>query len=999
MTPLEFLAEVLPPPGNGYYCVAELSNKKEHVYKERIEDLQPYADAWCAKGYNVFYALATFKEVGKRTAQNARFLKALFIDMDGYETKKAAGESLNTFIEKTGLAALGRPWIVASGGGIHCYWPLNEKVEVNVWKPVASKLKRLCAQEGMRIDMGVTADAARVLRYPDTKNFKKKYDSARLVKILVEGDHFEFDDIAKLIDSQLRQEFQPLAPTSLPGVRPKGAKGAGQVKLYENTTTSFELLMEKTDNGEGCAQIKNYVDNATEDGMEPLWRGLLSWTKCCEDGPAFAEWLSDLHPYDRERMQKKVAEIKGPYPCAKMDDENPGLCQTCPHWGKITNPLVLGRKLVTDNTEKTIVLGPKMEEALQKKAKSEAMFADIDEAVATDEELKFDSEADFTPVQEEEVITQQTVVRPKPPRGFSYGKTGGVYVEKVTEAADGTEKRKEIQLLPYDLFVVDILKQEGEHIVHMAANRPDGAVTITLPQKAVVSKDETVKNLAAQNVIASYGKKNDDNLFNYVRAAVEEASLTKRAIEVPKQCGWQADGSFVYNYRIFKPDGREITIPMPGLENINRATNSAGTFENWKKFWDLMVVKNMDTMLAFCLDSFGAPLMSFTEYEGFVWHMGSTESGTGKSLTLSAKAGVWGHPVRFRTSKGTSPVAMQNRAGLLNSMPLLVDEITAKQRNDMEWAPAFIFDISEGQGKDRMNSGSNSERINDTTWATTCSLTSNVHLIDYMSGARAHSSNGELLRMLEWTPTVPLVWTEEDREALRLIKSNYGVAAPVWIRWLVNNRDTASRVLRSVTERLKVVMNFSDDERYWHTGCATTVAAGILLGPKYANIMTVPVQRVVEALKKIVEANRGNLRKNVRSAEDVLNAYTREFYGNFIILRKSEGGLLSHWGTGELVDKSTTRSRVLGRVEHGVNAAGYVDYFIEEQMLKLHCVSMSFGYSDFKKQLADKYEVHYTKKDMLARTNGPAMRVNVMHIIRKAEDVEDPQVDGALAEG
>ena len=40
MTPLEFLAVVLPSPGSGYYCAAELSTrKKEHVYVQTIEEL------------------------------------------------------------------------------------------------------------------------------------------------------------------------------------------------------------------------------------------------------------------------------------------------------------------------------------------------------------------------------------------------------------------------------------------------------------------------------------------------------------------------------------------------------------------------------------------------------------------------------------------------------------------------------------------------------------------------------------------------------------------------------------------------------------------------------------------------------------------------------------------------------------------------------------------------------------------------------------------------
>jgi len=154
--------------------------------------------------------------------------------------------------------------------------------------------------------------------------------------------------------------------------------------------------------------------------------------------------------------------------------------------------------------------------------------------------------------------------------------------------------------------------------------------------------------------------------------------MEKKAIVVPFQCGWQEDMSFVYNNRVFTKDGRETRVPMPGLENINRNTNTKGDLDVWRKLWSTIFVEKpgMETALALVLESFGSPLMAFTEYEGFVWHIGSQWSGTGKSLVLSAKAGVWGHPLRYRTGKSTSPVAMQQRAGLLNSLPLLIDEIT-----------------------------------------------------------------------------------------------------------------------------------------------------------------------------------------------------------------------------------------------------------------------------------------------------------------------------------
>jgi Domain of unknown function (DUF927) len=960
MTPAEFLAVVLPSSGLGQYCAVELTKRKEHFYAENIDDLIPKIDAWHAAKCDVFFALATFDT--KRGTDNAQYIRSFFIDMDGYASKKEAALALQDFLAATGLDKLGNPWVVDSGGGLHAYWPLRQEIPVAIWKPVAENLKRLCKQNNFNIDMTVTADTARILRVPGTTNYKKKYTTPRPVRIVQEGDLFDLDTFSTVIYEHVEEVFTPRpVAEKIEGTRPNRDPNAAQVKLMENSTTLFEKLRPH------CGQIAHYEANAQEDGQEPVWRGLLSWTKVCEDGDEWSAKLSEMHPYSPERMHQKLAEIKGPYPCTKMDSENPGVCAKCPHWGKVTNPLILGRQIQTDNTVKEIPL-----------------------TVKAIEDTDYDFDTEFNEDFEEEGAkdTAPTVTRPQPPRGYSYGKTGGIYKSLTVEDGDGKKTTKEVQILGYDLFVVDLLKQEADHLVHMAAVRPEGVITLNFPQRSIVSKDETLKWLASQNIVA--GGFHQKNLYEYVLACVEQASMERRAIVVPFQCGWQEDMSFVYNNRVFTKDGRETRIPMPGLENINRNTNSKGTLDGWRGVWEVFKAKQMHHTLAFCADSFGSSLMKFTEYEGFMWHIGSRQSGTGKSLTLSAKAGVWGHPVRYRTGKSTSPVAMMQRAGLLNSLPLLIDEITSRSRADMEWAPTFIFDYAEGLGKERMESGSNKERINHSTWAATGTMTSNVQLLDYMAGARTFSSNGELMRMLEWNPTIELKWTAEERSILKGLKQNYGVAGEAWVRWLTKHQDVAKAMLHKVEARLKEVMKFTDLERYWHAGCTTTVAAAILLGPKYANIIELPIEGIIAALKQVVDNARKKFTSNIRTAEDVLNSYTGNNYGGFIIIKANEEKrVLASWGNGETVDKSITRSKVLGRVEHGVLTPGYIDYFIEEQLLKQHCVAMSYGYDDFKEQIGQLFTVHYVKKDMLSRTNGPSMRVNVMHISCKEEVVDE----------
>ena len=710
--------------------------------------------------------------------------------------------------------------------------------------------------------------------------------------------------------------------------------------------TKFRTIVEKTKAGTGCGQLAYYLENAQEDGMEPLWRGMLSIAQKCEESEKAVIWLSQMHPYDEDRMHTKLREIKGPYPCVKFDSENPGICNNCQHWGKITNPLALGRQYAVETVEKEV-------------------------EVQIDKEVK-------------------KILRPEPPRGYAYGQNGGVFMERDDEDADGNKIKRQIMLLPYDLFPVDILNQNGEHTVHMLAVRKEGAQTITFPQKCAVSKEETLKHLATQNVIASFGSGNDKNLFDFIRACVEKLSMEKAPVKVPSSCGWQADDSFVFAGKIYFKGGN-VEVPMPGLENIVMHSQPKGSLDAWRQFFNMLMRKNMWDHVTVVMMSLASPLMRFTGFYGLTVHLGSTESGTGKTLALEAAASVWGHPVHYRTGKGTSPVAMQQRMGLLNSLPLITDEITAKNRKDFEWFPEFLLDNTEGRGKERMESGSNKERLNLSTWANMSLLSSNTHGVDYLTGGRKHSSEGELRRLLEFIMDQQLSWEPHEIEIIKSLANNYAVAGEAFVQFMVENIPLLSQMVPEVVAQMYKEFSATNDERFWMGGIGATIATCVLTSDKHAGIVNVPVAPIIKALKKVVVFMRSSIKAGSRSAEDVLNSFTREYYGNLIVVKYGAAeGVLAELGGGGAIDASTTRSHVMGRIEHGVTA-GCIDYFIEERLLKAFCSSMSFGYSDFKRQLEDLFVVsHMAKKDMMAKTKGPQMRVPVLKITRRIDE-DDPE--------
>ena len=940
VTPAAFVAAVLPPPGYGHYCVVELSTKKKtHAFVDTLDEVIARTDEFNAQHLNTYFALATYENTDSREAQNARWLKSFFVDIDCgeghvYASLDAGVSALASFIDTAGLGALPNPIINISGGGLHVYWPLTEPVAKPQWKPIAEHLKRLAKKYEFDIDHTVTADAARILRMPGTTNWKLP-DNPRRCLTRIDGDGpVTLHDFATAIGyNEPPPSSMPVAFV-IPGVKPKAADNAAGIKLLQNSAVYFEKLLAQIGAGGGCLQIKHYLEHASEEGLEPLWRAVLSIAKPCEDGLKAAQFISALHPYDEARMHQKLRDIKGPYPCTKFNTENPGVCEHCPSWGKVTNPLALSRETQVDAAPKIIELAP---------------AAPTHIAV--------------------------NVNRPPAPFGYHYGLNGGVYLEEKSKDVDGPPVMT--MVVPYDLFAINLMNRDSLHYVHLVAMRPGGAQNVTLPMRVTVTKDDLCKALAEQNIVAS--GRNDVRLSNYIRACITHASENQTPLNIPTQYGWQKDGSFVYDGKIMSP-GKETITPLPGLENIVRVTKPEGTIEGWLETVNLLIKYKMYDILAMMTVGFGAPLMRFTSFNGLTIHLGSSESGTGKSLSLAMAASVWGHPTHYMVGKDTSGVAMQQRLGLLNSLPLICDEITQKNRLNFEWFPGFVFDMTDGKGKERMDGNVNRERQNNTYWSSMALVSSNTHVMDYLS-SRKHSSQGEIMRLLELKMTTALNAPDDLTNAIKnILPHNYGVAGAMLSRWLVDHEATAREVVNRVEEDTKRKLQKSPEERFWIGGVACQLAGAVLMGREYANIVDLPMNGIFDVFAGMVDSARSVARASKRTAEDVLNDYTREFYGKFVIVTRKAEGIETTLGGDKEFEEQVLRTDVCGRVEHGFKP-GLAEFFIEEQLLKRFCASRSFGYTDFKVHMAAKFAAYPTKKNMLSGTRGPAMIVNALKIV------------------
>lgn len=957
----DFLSAVLPTQGK--YCTfIQRGSLRKNIFDADIDALYETNVKQSTAGLQTFYALSTFDDEGTRAAAHAQFIRALFIDMDcgvevktgepkAFPSKKAAVAALLKFLKDTGLDALGVPWLVDSGGGVHAYWPLDEDTEIAVWLPVARAFKIAAKKFEFPIDATVTSDAARVLRMPGTFNWK--YTPERPVLLKQRGGTFRLADIADALAPHVAAVPMKASgmALALPGTRPGASKLSPVAQaMAGNSVTKFRIIMAKTAAGNGCSQVLHYVNHAAEDGMEPLWRGMLSLTKACVDGDKAARLLSGMHPYDEDRMLMKLSEIKGPYMCATLDDVNPGVCGTCPNRLKVTTPLMLGRE-----TQTTV-------EPVQ--------YAIDDE---DDEEASV------------------TLDRPAPPWGFSYGAKGGLFYHKIGKATGkgAKEEDEDVMLLPYDFFMTDIYSDvQPKGVVKVAEFRAikNGKLhTFAIPLAEATNAPNCIKALAANSVVSTSAG-TEAFLANFVRQSVQGFSAVGKEVTIPPRFGWQDGGDFVVGDTVYSQHGPEHDYKFKSdrLHNVIEATRCSGTLEDWRKPFELLRSKGLYGHLAIAGLGFGSALMHFMPQgsRACTVHVCSPQSGQGKSFCLTLSNSIWGDPARYSVPPDTSGTTLLQRAGLLGSLPLCVDEITNKQREtQQEFIPKLIFSYAAGIHKLKGSHQGNAEIANDLFWEGFMTLSSNTPALEAMLGARTTSSEGEARRVLEWVipKSFKLRWDNDAERAIKdLVNSNYGVAGRMFAQYCVTHAEEVQQICDETLTMWRAHAGATDDERFWTGGVGASIA-GYLVAHR-AGIVSIPVGPLLDFwLNQVVTPARDVIGANQKDAMDVLNAYVRENNNNII---KVEGSVvMANLGKKFAVSQDSANRIVRGRIERNVSP-GFEDLFLEAQMLKRHCAECNYSFKDFTEELRAQGLLTEGRRNLTAGTNGPSMRVWCVRIRR-----------------
>jgi hypothetical protein len=966
MKTTEFLNAILSDEGQ--YCVvgikkSDTPDKKpviKHKFYQNIEAVSEAAENFDAEGYDAYYTPATFVEgTTNRVAKNVSQMKALFLDLDcgegkAYSTQADALKHLREFRKHFNLPQCTA--VVNSGRGLHVYWVLTRAYSREEWLPVAEKLKVACAEFGLDADSVVTADAARILRVPNTHNYKD--DPALNVQVVNKelAEHVELDKFAA-----------SLPDAAIPVITKKtfseqDREDIARAKGWDNYQSRFGKLLELSAQGKGCAQVNRAVMSPNELSYND-WIHILSVAgKCTVDGDKAIHLISQGYEgYDPQETEEKAASLLKPHYCATFEEDNPEGCKGCPHKGKIQSPMKLCMEMREAESDEVEVQVVEVKEVL-----AEGEGEDIDIPIPTESKTK--------------------VKIPDYPAPYKRAPDGAIFV--TVENKDGSITDEIIYKRP--LYITKRLRDPlaGPSFEFKHHTEREGIQTFNIPMTELTSKELFRKAMGMNDIFVL--SRHADLLMTYIGAWIHKLQGPdgQDMVDVRTQFGW-AD-----NRKVFVVGNREVTADEIRICPASQRTlqyipmfQKKGTLEGWKKvtsFYNRPDFEEHQMMFGL---SFGSPLMEFVpNISGAIYHLMSTESGYGKTTGMMAGASVWGnHKKLVLRGKDTGNSAW-NRGEIWKNLPLYIDEITNLEGKG---ASEFTYAVTDGEQRNRLsNSAQNEERYRGEDWAFICGTSGNTSLEEIVGKHRDHAK-GELGRMIEAMATKKFFSYEDTMLANTLnddLANNYGHAGEIYIQHVLQNMKSVEKLVLATRDKMIKKAELDSQHRFWVAEMSCTFA-GLLIA-KQIGLLEWDLEPLYKwMIQKLVIAKE-KMQAMVVDIHDLIAQFLNDNPRGILRVKSTSDARIHDPEMENIILPDASPSWTwVGRLEYDINRL-----YIVPNALKNWCVKRGHVYASVK-TLMEKFMGMQTTKMRLGK--GTKLKTPMQHLLVVSWDEDDNDtVDG-----
>jgi hypothetical protein len=767
---------------------------------DTVDEAQAVVEQLNTLKQDVYFGCSTYLTDSGRTQENVKEEKALWLDIDcgydkkknrwkEYQTKELGLVALQNFCDVTGMPA---PTIVDSGNGIHVYWVFTEPVDKAAWKPVAEGLKFLCVKHGFKTDPACTADTARILRVPGTFNYKDPQNPNE-VKVVQEAVAIDFNDLANLIPIHLVPEAK---------VRPRRPMDEATKAILGNQSAKFSKILDRCRKGEGCAQLIHVMTKQSEID-EPLWRSGLSIAAFCDDAEVAIHAISKHHPdYNYDATENKAQLIPGPHSCSQFESHRPGGCDKCPHKGKITTPIQLGRIVLRAQAVDNVI---------------EAQSNNLGERV--------------------------TFQIPDYPWPYFRGKNGGVYKALPDDEEEG------MKVYDYDLYVVERLIDPDPSIgecVWLKLHLPhDGVKEFIVPAAAISTRDKARDVLVSKGVLAS--GKELDGITQYIMDFAKYIQQSKQGEPVYRQFGWtESKNKILIGNREISAFGVKYVPVADQIKDLTNSLQKAGSFEEWKSAINVYGREGMELRAFGFFCGFGSLLMPFLDQASAVVNLFNPESGQGKTAILQAMTSIYGDPnidAKLILLRGDTMNSIINRMGYMGNLPQAIDEFTDPTVQEIHELLKFA---TTGRGKNRMVNGANGERQNVTVFDMITVLSSNTDFRTVIFNEKAVAS-GEIMRFIQLRIEQDTTLTKAEADVIfGKLLHNFGHAGEIYAQYLVQNVDAVLAKLKEMQLKIDKEMGLSGKERFFSATLAAVFTGAIIA--KQLGLHDIPIGPVYKAI-------------------------------------------------------------------------------------------------------------------------------------------------------
>lgn len=915
----------LVQPASGWFAVFGMRGQGD-VRQELVatrKEFDALVEQYASEGRNVFFGVAKYATGENRTKENVRALKAFWLDIDcgeakalvdpntgrpdGYLDQAAGLAALRDFCKVVGLP---KPTLVSSGGGIHAYWPLEEEITRAEWEVVAARLQEVCRTQNFYVDDKVF-EAARILRVPGTYNLKQ--ETPRPVEILAVGktttlEHFR--SVLGVKDTPKRSMFDE---NYTPSPR--------ELARMNGIGYNFRRIMARTANGDGCNQLLHaYKNRSTISYYE--WFYALSVAAMCEDADTAVHMMSKGYPeYDPDTVDKKVATIRKATSCAKFKSVNPELCDGCPHFGKIMGPKELGKVV--------------------KEAKDDKVEGEVEGG-------------------EMEVFTV-----PKFPKPYYRGEGGGIFFNPPAQQGDA---EAEPQLIyEYDLYPVKIMDDSIDgNVVMFRLHLPhNNTKEFTAPLKQVLDPTELRKVLSSKGVIST-GKK-QAHLLEFTALLLKDLQIKYREQIMRQQFGWaDKNTKFIIGSQEIGVDTITYSPPSKATRPLAKFMGPVGSLEKWKEIWDLYDRPGLEPHCFAALSAFGSPLLRFLDQTGAVINLFNPYSGTGKTTVLNMINSVYGHPKELRLKEKDTYNSRLQWVGVLNNLPPTMDELTNMKPEEYS---DFLYSLSNGKGKERLQAGTNELRENNTTWQSITVATSNASFAEKLSVLK-NNPEGELMRLIEYPiKKLDILNSSEAKQMFdRELFHNYGHAGPIYVQHVMENWDYTQQLCNWTQAKIDAELQLEAKERFWSATVAANIAGGITA--RQAGLINWDMKRIYKYACGLID----DLRKNgVTPVDDIRQTVADYLYRhmqNILVVN----GELDRRTNMQSAPKREPKGELLVRIEPDTKRM-----YIIAKSFKDYCVKYQLNYLDTIKRL--EVEERIIGKGSIRLSKGTAISGEPIHCL------------------